>query len=157
MVYMRLMKNEWGQKKFMSVQQNFNLTDFNRLILKYQEEAYTLAFYILGDERQACETVQKVVANNFRRPVNGNFQLRILQDVTNLCSQLTPHSVDPNIVPEIVERLSGVPFQERLVVILIDILGLNYAQAAQVCRQSKDQLGRILAHARVHLLYQQPV
>lgn len=154
---MRLMKNEWGLKKFMSVQQNFNLADFNRLVVKYQEEAYTLAFYILGDERQACETVQKVVANSFRRPVNGNFQLRILQDVINLSSQLTRHSVDPNVVPEIVERLSAIPFQERLVVILIDILGLKYAQAAQVCRQSKDQLSRILAHARVHLLYQQPV
>jgi DNA-directed RNA polymerase specialized sigma24 family protein len=141
----------------MSVQQNSNLTVFNRLVLQHQEEAYTLAFYTLGDERQACETVQKVIMDAFRRPAGENFQLRILQGVTNLCSQSTAHSVDPNVVPEIVRQLSGLPLQERLAVVLIDVLGLNYAQAAQVCRQPKAQLGRLLAQARVHLLCHQPV
>ena len=153
--FVRLMIKQRGKITVMSIQQNF--TDFNRLVLRHQEEAYTLAFYTLGDERQACETVQKVVAEAFRSPANGNFQLRILQGVSNICSRSTSHSVDPNVVPEIVRQLSCIPLQERLAVVLIDILGLNYAQAAQVCRQSKDQLSRILAQARVHLLYQQPV
>ena len=155
--FIHLMNNEWGQKKFMSGQQNFALIDFNRLVLQHQEEAYTLAFYTLGDERQACETVQRVVTDAFRRPAGKNFHLKILQDVTNLCSQLPPHIIDPNVVPEIVRQLSGLTLQERLAIVLIDILGLNYSQAAQVCRQSKAQLSRILAQARVHLIYQQPV
>jgi DNA-directed RNA polymerase specialized sigma24 family protein len=141
----------------MSLQQYINLTDFNRLVLQHQEEAYTLAFYTLGDERQACETVQKVVKDAFRRPTGENFQIMILQGVTNLCAHLPAHSIDQNVVPEIVRQLSSLSFQERLAVILIDILGMNYAQAAQVCRQPKAQLSRLLAQARVHMLLPQPV
>lgn len=141
----------------MSVQQYFNLTDFNRLVLQHQEEAYTLAFYTLGDERQACETVQKVINDAFRHPADENFQLVILQGVTIQCSQLPAHSIDQNVVPEIVWQLSNLTIQERLAIILIDILGLNYAQAAQICRQTKAQLSRILAQARVHMLLPIPV
>ena len=93
----------------------------------------------------------------FRRPAGENFQLRILQGVTHLCSQLPAHSIDQNVVPDIVRQLSSLPFQERLAVVLIDILGLNYAQAAQVCRQPKVKLSRLLAQARVHMLFSQPV
>jgi DNA-directed RNA polymerase specialized sigma24 family protein len=141
----------------MSVQQYSNLTDFNRLVLQHQEDAYTLAFYTLGDERQACETVQRVIRDAFRRPAGENFQLIILQGVTNLCSQLPAHSIDQNVVPEIVRQLSSLTVLERLAIILIDILGLNYEEAAQVCRQPKAQLSRLLAQARVHMLLPQPV
>jgi DNA-directed RNA polymerase specialized sigma24 family protein len=141
----------------MSVQQYFNLTDFNHLVLQHQEDAYTLAFYTLGDERQACETIQKVIKDAFSHPAAENFRLMILEGVTNLCSQLPAHSIDQNVVPEIVWQLSSLTLQERLAIILIDILGLNYVQAAQVCRQPKPQLSRVLAQARVHLLVPQPV
>jgi DNA-directed RNA polymerase specialized sigma24 family protein len=56
-----------------------------------------------------------------------------------------------------VRQLSNLPFYERLAVVLIDILGLNYAQAAVVCHQSKAQISRLLAQARVRLLPGQPV
>jgi DNA-directed RNA polymerase specialized sigma24 family protein len=146
-----------GSKNFMYGQKIINLADFNRLILQHQEAAYTLAFYTLGDERQACETVHKAITDAFQRPAGENFKLRILQGVTNLCSQLPAHSIDLNVVPEIVQQLSSLSFQERLAVVLIDILGLNYAQAAQVCRQPKAQLSRLLAQARVHMLSLQPL
>jgi DNA-directed RNA polymerase specialized sigma24 family protein len=141
----------------MVAQKYSDLNDFNRLVLQHQEEAYTLAYYTLGDERQACETVQKAISEAFHHPSGNNFRLGILRSVTHLCSQLPVHTIDLNVVPEIVRRLSSLPFQERLAIVLIDILGLNYAQAAVVCRRTKDQISRLLAQARVHVLSRQPV
>jgi DNA-directed RNA polymerase specialized sigma24 family protein len=141
----------------MFVQKFSSLTDFNRLVLQHQEEAYTLAFYTLGDERQACETVQTAITDAFDHPSESNFYLGILRRVTHLCSQMPAHTTDLNIVPEIVRSLSNLPFQERLAVVLIDILELNYAQAAMVCHQSKAQISLLLAQGRVHMLARQPV
>jgi DNA-directed RNA polymerase specialized sigma24 family protein len=138
--------------------ENFsNLNDFNHLVLQHQEEAYTLAFYTLGDERQACEAVQNAISDTFRHPAGNNFQLGILRRVTQFCSQIQISAIDLSVVPDIVRRLSNLPFQERLALVLIDILGLNYAQAAAVCHMSKAQIGRLLAQGRLHLLTRLPV
>jgi DNA-directed RNA polymerase specialized sigma24 family protein len=134
-----------------------NLTDFNHLVIQHQEEAYTLAFYTLGDERQACETVQVAITNAFQHPAESNLYLGILRRITQLCAQMPAHAIDLNIVPEIVRKLSNLPIQERLALILVDILELNYAQAAMVCRLSKPQICRLLTQGRVHLLTRLPV
>lgn len=138
--------------------QNYsNLNDYNQLVLQHQEEAYTLAFYTLGDERQACETVQNAISDAFHYPAGNNYHLRLLRRVTQLCFQMQVKAIDLSVVPDIVRRLSNLPLQERLALVLIDILGLNYAQAALVCRQTKSQISHLIAQGRVHLLAYQPV
>jgi DNA-directed RNA polymerase specialized sigma24 family protein len=141
----------------MFAQKYSNLNDYNQLVLQHQEEAFTLAFYTLGDERQACETVQSAISSTFQHPAGNNFYLGLLRRVSQLCFQKQVNAIDLSVVPEIVRQLSNLPFYERLAVVLIDILGLNYAQAAVVCHQSKAQISRLLAQARVRLLPGQPV
>jgi DNA-directed RNA polymerase specialized sigma24 family protein len=141
----------------MFAQKYSNLNDYNQLVLQHQEEAYTLAFYTLGDERKACETVQNAISEAFQHPSGNNFHLRLLRRITQLCFQMQVNAIDLSVVPEIVRRLSNLPLQERLALVLIDILGLNYAQAAMVCHQTKSQISRLLAQGRVHLLAHQPV
>jgi DNA-directed RNA polymerase specialized sigma24 family protein len=136
----------------MFAQKYTNLNDYNQLVLQHQEEAYTLAFYTLGDERQACETVQNAISDAFHHPSGNNFHLRLLRRVTQLCFQMQVNTIDLSVVPEIVRRLSALPLQERLALVLVDILGLNYAQAAMVCHQTKSQISHLLAQGRVHLL-----
>jgi DNA-directed RNA polymerase specialized sigma24 family protein len=147
----------WELEGFMLAQKLPNLTNFNRLILQFQEEAYTLAFYMLGNELQACETVQKAITYAYHHPPVNDIQLGILSNVTSLCMQLPARAIDLEVVPEIVRRLCNIPNQERLAVILVDILGLNYAQAAIICRKPEAQISRLLSHARVRMLAWQPV
>jgi DNA-directed RNA polymerase specialized sigma24 family protein len=134
-----------------------NLNNFNRLILQFQEDAYTLAFYTLGNELQACEAVQKAITYAFHHPQVNDIRLGILSNVTNLCMQLPARAIDLDVVPEIIRRLGNIPIQERLALILIDVLGLNYAQAAIICRKPEAQISRLLSHARVRMLAWQPV
>ena len=141
----------------MLAQKFSKLTDFNHLILQCQEEAYTLAFYVLGNELQACETVQRAITSAYHHPEDRDAHLAILSNVTRLCLQLPTHAIDLDVVPEIVRRLCNIPIQERLAVILIDILGLNYAQAAIICHKPEAQISRLLSHARVRMLPWQPV
>ncbi|MEJ2599787.1 MAG: sigma factor-like helix-turn-helix DNA-binding protein [Anaerolineales bacterium] len=133
------------------------LTNFNNMVLQYQQDAYTLAFYTLGNEPQACEIVQKAITYAYFRPGKNETHLRILHDVTRMCLQVQPQSIDPAVVPEIVRRLHNIPIQERQAVILIDILGLSYAQTAMVCNQSESKTSSLLARARVHMLTLQSV
>lgn len=134
-----------------------NLNNFNHLIFKFQEDAYTLAFYMLGNELQACEAVQKAITYAYHHPPVNDLRLGILSNVSSLCIQLPARPIDLDVVSEIVRRLGNIPIQERLAVILIDILGLNYAQAATVCRRPEAYIGRQLTLARVHMLAWQPV
>lgn len=141
----------------MLAQKHQNLINFNNLVLQFQEDAYTLAFYTLGNERQACEVVQQAITYSYHHPVKNETHLRILQQVTSMCLQLQPRAIDPAVVPEIVRRLQTIPIQERQAVILIDIIGLSYAHTARICRQSESRTSTLLARARVHMLTLQSV
>lgn len=141
----------------MLAQKHQDLVNFNNLVLQYQQDAYTLAFYTLGNERQACEIVQKAITRAYHHTVKNETHLRILHDVTRMCLQLQPQAIDPAVVPEFVRRLQTIPIQERQAVILIDILRLSYAQTARICRQPESRTSSLLARARVHMLSLQSI
>jgi RNA polymerase sigma-70 factor (ECF subfamily) len=66
-----------------------------------------------------------------------------------------PPGLDPQncpVVEEEIQRcLDRLPLAERTVLVLVDVLGLGYAEAAQVTGKPLSTVSRRLAKARVHL------
>src|SRR5450830_965988 len=64
-----------------------DLQVFNQLVLQNQDEAFTLACDLLGDENLACKIMEEVFRQAFgkyRAPQSG-FRLEILQRITVCC------------------------------------------------------------------------
>lgn len=65
---------------------------FNQQVLVCQEKAFTMAFWLLGDEALACEVLQKVVLRVYCgwRNDEGNLVTKVLQGVIGFCRQAKP-------------------------------------------------------------------
>jgi hypothetical protein len=120
-----------------------------------QDEAYTLAYYLLGNEARADEAVAAVFSRRLptgRGRAEDN-RLEILRAIGLYCQA---HGATPawGIQPggdEIISRLGRLNGSERAAAVLVDVLGLSYAQAARVLSCSQHRLGKLLAHARLNL------
>jgi len=139
------------------------LITFNTLALQTQDDAYTLAYYLLGDERHAERATQAAFDQLYQRPrlPAGLFRLEVLRRVV-ACSQRII-SILPNrgvgrasqrmraTRDATLEKLQALDGVERSVLVLVDVLGLDYQEAAQVLGSSKKQVSRMLAQARLNL------
>lgn len=117
-----------------------------------QDEAFTLAYYLLGSETQAVEAVQKALAGTPARTSQPEeLRLAILRGVGAQCQS---HSRRPYLPTsdEISARLGQLSGLERAAAILVDVLGLSYGEAARVLGCSPRQAGKLLARARLNLL-----
>jgi DNA-directed RNA polymerase specialized sigma24 family protein len=132
------------------------LAIFNRQVLQCQDDAYTLALYLLGDEAMAEAAVQAAVESVFRHGCAGDkpFRLSILQAVANESHQHLQRAL-PIIrntgEQSILEMLRRLPEQERQALILVDVLRLNYEESAEVMRVPSKNFGLRLAWARRRL------
>jgi DNA-directed RNA polymerase specialized sigma24 family protein len=129
------------------------LSEYKILALRYQDEAYTLAYYLLGDEQQAEETIQAAFGRLFQQgnaPV-GRFRLEALRGV--LLYVRRSHVVlslvaDPD---PLIQQLTRLGMAQRSAIVLVDVLGLDYEEAGQVLGVSKKQAGRLVAQGRLAL------
>ena len=119
------------------------LSLFNQQILQCQDDAYTLAWYLLGDEGAAEAILQEAVETAFRRfsPHRGNCRALILQLVLRMCRQRPP-AKETLPAPEPLTCL------ERQALVLIEILKLNYLETARITGRPAQEIARLLAHAR---------
>ncbi len=126
-----------------------DLATYNSLVLACQDEAFTLAAYLLGDDRAADAAVQEAVARAYRRYLRApeiSVRLLILQQVLARCGRSTRvRDVGP------VEGFRDLAPRERTTLLLVDVVGLSYDQAAEVLGCSRDQVARRLARARVRI------
>ncbi len=129
------------------------LAIFNRQVLQCQDDAYTLAWYLLGDEALAEAAVQAAIESVYRHGSVGgkSYRLMILQAVAIQSHQhlrrelpITGKTGEQSI-PDTLRRL---PEQERQALILVDILLLNYEESAEVMRLPLKEFGQRLAWAR---------
>lgn len=135
------------------------LTIFNTLAMRYQDEAYTLAYYLLGEDSRAAEATQAAFTHLYRRGKlrADGFRVEILRQILLDCRPAQrkfgglrvngPPSSDPQSRPILLLKEG-----ERSAVVLVDVLGLEYAAAAQVLGCSIKQLGKLLALARLNLI-----
>jgi DNA-directed RNA polymerase specialized sigma24 family protein len=127
---------------------------FNQQILLCQDEAYTLAWYLLGDAVEAEKTTQAAVEAAFRRftPHRENCRRLILQQVLRQCQRKTPVK-ETLPIPGIPQGCVSLTDLERLALVLIEILHLNYPEAALISGCSPQKISRLLAQARRKLIH----
>jgi DNA-directed RNA polymerase specialized sigma24 family protein len=135
-------------------QQKFSLTDLNDLVHKKQEVLYNLAFYGLGSEARANEAMEITLNRAYERLANCRSEaldLWLLAGMVKTIRGMARHNPasDPNIESKngrsakpqkkssrnpnsLLACMSKLPVEQRLVVILVDMIDLEYDQAGAV-------------------------
>jgi DNA-directed RNA polymerase specialized sigma24 family protein len=143
----------WKRKDTLSANQpatgaDARLSAFNRQVLQQQEEAYTLAYYLLGSTDAAAQAVQTAVLQVYQQAGrNGSPRLTLLKTVLRNClgqSPATIRAADP-----LTQGILSLPQDERRAVLLVDVLGLSYVEAAQVLSTSTGRVSQWLTGARL--------
>lgn len=136
------------------------LVMFNTLALQIQDEAYTLAYYLLGDENRAAEAIQVAFARLYQRPglKFATFRRDVFQRVLLQCRAMSSgvrvHLGKAGARDQVTDNLLQLNDRERAVAVLVDVLGLTYDEAASVLGCTKKETGRLLAQARLNLAHQ---
>ncbi len=135
-----------------------DLMAFNRLVLEHQDQAYTLAYYLLGDEQRAAAAIQAAVLRAYAALGSfhkGTFRGWLLRWVLAACDgqPTLPASAPPAPEPASMEaglrrKLLSLPPDWRELAILVDLLGLDYEEAAQVSGCTPKAMSHRLARAR---------
>ncbi len=126
-------------------------TTLNDLVLRYQDEAYTLAYYFLGQEQAAMEATQSAFQKVYRPDiVVEHFRLEALRQVLQQCRGKRP-PIETCKSDPVCERLHRLPEEEQAAIILIDVLGLSYEQAAYALSRNQQQVGKLVSQARREL------
>ncbi len=125
-----------------------SLAQFNQQVLECQDDAFTLAWYLLGDEATAEAAVQAAVMNAYHRAQSGQEADRrlILEQVLRYCAGKIGNSSSG--MPSGYLELHKLPDLERQLIILIDILCLNYDETAKLLNCSIRTITQLLAQTR---------
>jgi len=125
-----------------------SLAQFNQQVLECQDDAFTLAWYLLGDEAAAEAAVQAAVMRAYHRAQSGRVDDRrlILKQVLRCCAVKIGN--DSSGMPSGYLEVHKLPAVERQVIILIDILCLNYDETAHLSNRSIRTITQRLAQAR---------
>jgi DNA-directed RNA polymerase specialized sigma24 family protein len=132
-----------------------NLTTFNRMALHYQDEVFTLAYYLSGDETSASEAAQSAFQMVYRQGPGlklDRFRNEVMRNVLRHYHQskrqyLPRHKAGD----EVAARLLNLKDDEREAVILVDVLGMSYEEAGAILGCSKKQVNHLVAQARLDL------
>ncbi len=123
------------------------------LTLQYQDEAYTLAYYLLGDEVRAMDAVEVAVRGIYQgqRRLPNQFRLEIFRRVLDAIRPFNGFDGLAAGQDELSCRLKTLTLDQRSALVLVDIMGLDYAQTCQVLGLSQKRLGRLIAEGRIGL------
>lgn len=131
-----------------------SLPAFNRQVLEHQDAAYTLAYYLLGVEETAAQIVQAAVSEVYHNggSATGDTRLMLLRAVARACARRAaqPGQSAEGGLPA--ARLMTLPAPLRCAALLVDVLGLTYAEAARVLDSSSEKVGEWLAQARLAVM-----
>ncbi|RPI85199.1 MAG: hypothetical protein EHM41_11485 [Chloroflexi bacterium] len=135
------------------------LEKFNRMVQQYQDEAFMLAYYFLGNEAEAVETVESAVQKAYRggKSASRPFRLWFFRNVITECQRR--RDIQRKVKTElqagdstgIEAMIFSLPGKMRIVIILVDLLGLRYQEAALVCNLPVIMVQKMTAEARVSL------
>ena len=128
-----------------------DLEAFNGLVLACQDEAFTLACSILGDEGLACEVVQAVFLRVYtQRGDSGHpIPVQVLHGVIGMCRRARPSKAYAGV--ELIQGWHQLEFGEQEALLLVDVLGKSYEQTALVLDQPKHEVAAIVALGRYKL------
>ena len=117
-----------------------DLAAFNRLVEQHQTLLYTVAFRLLGEAEDATTATHAAVSAAFARPCPPGClgQVWLLRCVLAACGGRGRPG----------HGLAALPVEQRQAVALVDLAGLDYAQAAAVLEVPPAVLRARLAAAR---------
>ena len=128
-----------------------DLEAFNGLVLACQDEVFTLAYSILGDEGLACEVVQAVFLRVYTRRGDGvhPIPVKVLQEVFRMCRQSKPTKAYAGV--ELIPGWHQLECAEQEALLLVDLLGKSYQQSALVLDKSEHEIAATVALGRYKL------
>ncbi len=121
------------------------ISAFNRQALQWQEEAYTLAYYLLGNKETASQAVEQAFLQAFDQSREIPGKLRLLRLVLACCKAF----VSSVRLASRHDPILSLPLNERQVILLVDVLGLSYSEAALVIGTSTGRVSQWLASGRL--------
>ena len=126
-----------------------HLEQFNRQVLLCQNDVYTLAWYLLEDETEAQAVMQEAVEAAYRcfSTSQANCRLRIMKQVVDQYRK-RKRPAQSTTLPCPFPSFHFIAEHERLVVVLIDMIGLDYADTAAILGCSRKEIRCLLSQAR---------
>ncbi len=123
-----------------------DLAGFNRLVEQHQTVLYTVAYRLLGEAGAATTATTTALTRAYQQPGPAHCPalLCLLRCLLAACGS----------APSASAGLAALPVQQRQVVALVDIAGLDYAQAGVVLDWPPPQVRARLAAARRALMLQ---
>ncbi len=130
------------------------LQEYNRLVMLNQDECYSLAYDLLGDDSQACEVVGEAFQKGFQHASGepSKFRLEVLRLVIQNALKRAQELHCPEIGRHFPAQFSLLSNEEKLVCILVDCLELSYQEAAVVLGKPHDLIRKMLAETRFILI-----
>lgn len=138
-------------KTIMSPADSLSMDRFNQQVLVCQEKAFSLAFWLLGDEALACEVLQKVVLQVYSnwRIDEGNLVAKLLQGVIGFCRQAKPSKTCTT--NELIPGWNRLEPDEKEALLLVDILGNSYKETGLILNRTDHEVALFVAHGRCKL------
>ena len=144
------------------------LQAYNQFVLENQDEIYTFLYTVLQDEYRASLIVQRCFVKLYHQHLSGNrktlrkrlFSLSVTairelsaREKRSLLKQQKSGDCSRLVLSQdnIALQVSSLPLEQSLVISLIDIIGMNYEEAAAVLMQPINTIRRNLACARYSL------
>jgi DNA-directed RNA polymerase specialized sigma24 family protein len=126
------------------------LPAFNRLIQAHQTRLYSIAYRTLGSQPLAETATQAAIENAYRQGAGRDPARAEAALLRSLVATLRRASLVSRIPAD--GPLGNLPFDLRLPLVLIDVAGLNYEQAADALHTTLVELIQQLARGRRSLL-----
>lgn len=131
----------------MALNTTFALEKFNQQVMACQDEAFTLAISLVGSERLACQIIQEVIQKistnetNTKHPVD----MQVLRGVIFFTRQTNlSYSGEAVAIP----GWNLLECQQKEVLLLVDVLGKTYQEAAYIVNSSCEELVKAIAMGR---------
>jgi len=131
------------------------LEQFNQQVLACQDDAFTLAIFLVGDEELACQIVQEVIMKVYTDGKSGPqpIDLQVLQGVISSCRRVNRSPFSEVITIPGWEQLDRC---EQEALLLVDVFGKTYLDAALILSNSWQEICQNVAMGRRSLARSMP-
>ncbi len=141
---------------------------FNELARRHQDAAYNVAYRLLSSDREAGKATEEALLAAYRALpawAGGSFRALLIRCVVRACRERrggtgAPAAQAPcasgagprrHALRAAEAALAGLPWEERVAVVLADVQGLSYGEVARVTGASTAEVRRHLQQGRARL------
>lgn len=123
------------------------LKQFNQQVLACQDDAFTLAIALVGDEELACQIVEEAIWKVYMngRKSTQPMHLQVLKEVILYCRRFN-HPQNLDVVS--IQGWEGLNHHYREVLLLVDVLRRTYQDAAFILDTTEHEINYTVAIAR---------